>query len=256
MSIAKSFCLLVGLIMSFGGALSAQGLVQHEMYRYDQQIQYKIPGVDHPDSVIECRRTWIFLRGGGLPEVGKSRMLCKTPSKTFTWFRSFNIKNGSKDILFVDNDNQSWLRIQDVPEIVPRDKDESLDQFGRRLNDKRDHVIRIETSNRKFNAIDGEVLDAGRKRIWEALEQSDPEVVELVTDILENFGSDPSPDWDVILRDLVECVYDGGEISSPELEVHRYQPEIQKMKDDYEISDFEKEFGKCGKSFPDPPSFR
>lgn len=252
-----SLIFLLLCVFASGTAMATDDL--EDLVRINEVFQMKIVGLETDGPVNTCFVSSIaFKADNSQPEMTKARVLCDTSRGKIATYWKFGLTTGISETLLVDVDSDSWLKIVDTPQVEPRKADESTQDWGARLKDTRDHVIEVETSTRLFDPYDGEVTDEARSVLWEGLGLSDPELADFVVSFLEDFGGCRNPHFSNLVSRVENSIYDGGHVSSPQIEMKRVRAygenaaESEKNKDK-EVLEFEEGFGKWGTSFPDPP---
>ncbi len=246
--------LFLGLLVSSGPFAVAADATK-DMRRMEVRFEVRVAGED-PDAraIADCLDTTLIREDGELPSVRYGRTLCTTPNGRLAVFEAANIgSTGEVTSILIDVDSGSWLKITDQPEIDERGVDEDIWAWQGRLADVRDHLVTVETSTRIFDPFDAEVTEEARSVLWEDLQISDPELSELVIFVLENLGNCRHPFCESLTHSVESWIYAGAPLNSPEVSVRRTGKGMLEDPDDHEQSDFEKDFGKWGDSFPDPP---
>lgn len=223
--------------------------------RMEMPFEVRVTGEDSDSqAVAECLEVTLIREDGELPMVRYGRTLCVTPVGRVALFEAADLgSTGEVTTTLIDVDSGSWLRIMDQPEIEKRGVDEDIWVWEKRLNDVRDHLVSVETSTRLFDPFDAEVTDEARSVLWEDLQKSDPDLAEVVGFLLEALGACRHPWCEGLTHGVEDWVYGGEPMESPEVTVRRTGNILLENPDEHEISDFEKDFGKWGDSFPDPP---
>ncbi len=226
-----------------------------DVWRSNHPFEIRIEGAESDDSIYRCLESGISLnKDRSTTNTIKSRILCDTPLGRFAHFWSFDRgTTGETTVVLVNVESGSWLKIGDQPEIEARGADEDLWAWQERLGEVRDHLVAIETSTRLFDPFDAEVTEEARSVLWEDLQKSDPDLAELVASLLEDLGTCRHPWCEALTGSIEKWVYAGEKPVSPEVVVRRLTGDRLEDHDDHEQSDFEKDFGKWGDSFPDPP---
>jgi len=222
--------------------------------RTNEFFEMRVAGLKTEAPIQTCMVSIIALRADKTDApVSRSRILCETLHGNLAVYWKFDRTKGISETILVDIESDVWLKIVDTPQVEPRKADESTREWGARLRDTRNHVIEVETSTRLFDPYDGEVTDEARSVLWEGLEASDPELANFVVSFLEDFGQCWNPNFSTLVSRLENSIYDGEHVSSPKLEVKRVRTYVENAAEHKEAIEFEKEFGKWGSSFPDPP---
>jgi len=226
-----------------------------DMWRSNHSFEIRIEGAEPDDSHYRCIDSGIAVqKDQSTANTTKSRILCDTPWGRFAHYWAFDRgTTGESTVVLVDIESGAWLKVFDQPEIEPRGKDEDKWAWQDRLSDVRDHLVTVETSTRLFDPFDAEVTQEARSVLWDGLQQSDPDLAEVVISILEDLGACRHPWCEGLTGALEKWVYAGPPLRSPQVIVRRVPGGGLEDPGEHEQSDFENDFGKWGDSFPDPP---
>jgi hypothetical protein len=234
---------------------------EDQILRMDTSFNMRIGSDDSADSAdsadpaFRCMASTLVLNDREkIISTSKRRILCETPIGPLGFF--FRAELGTTGIsktLLVDIDTGSWLEVTDKPDIDPRKPDEDKWTWEARLNEIRDHVVTIESSTRIFDPFDAEVTEQAREVLWNDLKESDPKIATVVGFLVENLGGCKSPYCMGLVHSVTDWVFAGQPPVSSQVNVQMLGVPSIGDPDEHELTDFEKGFGKWGRSFPDPP---
>ena len=247
------FLLLLGLILVSGGLARASSIKDNNLIRVDRESLFHSGNKSDETTRIRCLRTSLIRQEDTSEGEYKYRTLCQADWGSFAVFRSYDSGSGELRELLVDVNSGQWILINDTPDLPPREPEETVLEFSKRVRNLRDHSIRIESSSWRFDPFDGEFLESAKKRVWSKLKETDPDVADLVDNILQSFGDASSPEAIIMTSSLERFVYSGEKHLSSDLKKKRLHSTIESFKGEHQTTDFESEFGKWGESFPDPP---
>lgn len=247
------FLVLLVTLASFHSVFAEERL--EEMWRSNNFFEIRVQGTDLDDPGYRCLDSGISInKDRSTVSTIKSRILCDTPWGRFAHFWAFDrASSGESVIVLIDVDSGVWLKLVDQPEIEPRGEDEDRWAWQGRLDEVRNHLVSVETSARLFDPFDAEVAMEARSVLWEDLQKSDPDLAEIVILLLEDLGACRHPWCEALTGSLGKWVYAGEPLRSPEVVVRRVAGGGVVDPKEHELFDFEKDFGKWGDSFPDPP---
>lgn len=245
---------LIAVLLALLGASFSPVHGDDDVLRMNTLFEVGIASAESDAPVIRCMASTLTARDSDVSVTHKRRILCESPIGPFAIFGQDEIgTTGEVVTVLVDIDSGSWLKIVDQTEIDPRGLDEDKWAWSARLNEIRDHLVTVESSTRLFDPFDAEVTQQARSVLWDGLQESDPTVAALVEYLVENVSNCKYPYCQVLTRSIGEWVYGDKGPASPEAEARMVGRPSLEEPDEHEETDFEKAFGKWGRSFPDPP---